>query len=167
MNATNRRNFIQQTAFATAAATLAPSLHAADANRKLMLGLIGPGGMGMNHLRLLLAAKDVEVAWVCDPDENRASQAAGAVEKSSGKRPQTAKDLRRVLDDRAVDAVFIATPDHWHAPASILAVDAGKHVYVEKPVSHNIREGRLLVEAARRNRRVLQVGTQTRSATHA
>jgi len=163
---TNRRDFIQRTALATAAVGLAPSLHAADANHKLVLGLIGPGGMGMNHLRALLTYTDVEVAWICDADENRTAQAASAVEKSSGKRPQTARDMRRVFEDKAVDAVFIATPDHWHAPASLLAVEAGKHVYVEKPISHNIREGRLLAEAARRNKRAVQVGTQSRSAEH-
>ena len=74
--------------------------------------------------------------------------------------------MRHVLDDKSVDAVWIATPDHWHAPATILACDAGKHVYVEKPCSHNIREGRLMIEAARRNKRVVQVGTQSRSTAH-
>jgi predicted dehydrogenase len=168
MKTTNRRSFIQQSALATAAVTIAgaPSLHAADANRKLVVGIIGPGGMGMNHLRSLITYKDVEVTYVCDADESRANQAAGAVERGLGKRPQVVKDMRRVLEDKTVDAVFIAAPDHWHTPASILAVDAGKHVYVEKPVSHNIREGRLLVEAARRNKRVVQVGTQSRSAEH-
>jgi len=168
MKTTNRRSFIQQSALATAAVTIAgaPSLHAADANRKLVLGMIGPGGMGMNHLRSLITYKDVEITYVCDADENRANQAASAEEKGLGKRPQVVKDMRRILEDKTVDAVFIATPDHWHAPASILAVDAGKHVYVEKPVSHNIREGRLLVDAARRNKRVVQVGTQSRSAEH-
>ena len=166
MKATNRRAFIQHTAMATAAVGLGPSLHAADANNKIVIGLIGPGGMGMNHLRALLTYQDVEVAYVCDVDENHASQAASSVEKASGKRPKTVKDMRRVFEDKSVDAVFIATPDHWHAPASILAVDAGKHVYVEKPISHNIREGRLLAEAARRTKRAVQVGTQSRSAAH-
>jgi predicted dehydrogenase len=168
MKATNRRNFIQRTTLATAAISVAgaPSLHAADANEKIVLGIIGPGGMGMNHLRSLITYKDVEVAYVCDVDENRANQAASAVEKSSGKRPRVVKDMRRVFEDKSVDAVFIATPDHWHAPASMLALEGGKHVYVEKPVSHNIREGRLLVDAARRHKRVLQVGTQSRSAAH-
>lgn len=168
MKNTSRRDFIQQSALVTTAVTLAgaASLHAADANRKLVLGIIGPGGMGMNHVRSLITYKDVEISYVCDPDENRAGQAAVAVEKALGRRPQTVKDMRRILEDKAVDAVFIATPDHWHSPASVLAVDAGKHVYVEKPVSHNIREGRLLVEAARRNKRAVQVGTQSRSAAH-
>src|SRR5205085_11805967 len=80
--------------------------------------------------------------------------------------PKQTRDLREVLADKSVDAVIVATPDHWHAPATILACDAGKHVYVEKPASHNLREGRLMVEAARRHRRVVQVGTQSRSVPH-
>ena len=166
MKTPNRRDFLQQTALATAAVSVAPSLHAADANNKLVVAMIGPGGMGMNHLRVLSGYQDVQIAYVCDADQNRANQAASTVEKSSGKRPQAVADMRRVFADKSVDAVFIATPDHWHAPASILALDAGKHVYVEKPIAHNIREGRLLVEAARRNQRVVQVGTQSRSAAH-
>src|SRR6185295_616209 len=154
MKTTNRRHFIQQTALATAVVSVAPSLHAADANNKLVIAMIGPGGMGMNHLRALIGYKDVEVACVCDADQTRADQAASAVEKSSGKRPKVVNDMRRVFEDKSIDAVFIATPDHWHAPAGILALDAGKHVYVEKPIAHNIREGRLLVDAARRARKV-------------
>jgi predicted dehydrogenase len=168
MKTTNRRSFIQQSALATAAVTIAgaQSLHAASPNAKLVVAVIGPGGMGSNHLRNLITYKEVEVAYVCDVDENRLNQATSVVEKSLGKRPHAVKDMHRVFEDKAVDAVFIATPDHWHAPASILALDAGKHVYVEKPIAHNIREGRLLVEAARRNKRVVQVGTQSRSAVH-
>ena len=167
MKTTTRREFIHNTALLAGAATLAtPSLHAAQANEKFILGVIGPGGMGMNHLREFVGYKDVEIAYVCEPDENRLGQAASAVEKASGKRPQTVKDMRRVFEDKAVDAVVIATPDHWHTPAAILAMDAGKHVYVEKPCSHNIREGRLLVEAAQRTKRIVQIGTQSRSADH-
>lgn len=166
MNTTNRRQFLQQTAVLAGAVTIAPSLQAADANNKIILGLIGPGGMGMNHLRALVTYKDVEVAYVCDPDANRRDAAAKLVEKGSGKAPESVKDMREVYDDKAVDAVFIATPDHWHVPASLLALQAGKHVYVEKPCSHNIREGRLLVEAAKRARRIVQIGTQSRSAEH-
>jgi len=90
--------------------------------------------------------------------------AAKLVEKAQGKVPRMDKDLRRVLEDTTVDAVVIATPDHWHAPATLLACEAGKHVYVEKPCSHNLREGRLMVEAARKHNRVVQVGTQSRSS---
>ena len=123
--------------------------------------------MGSNHLNLLVGRSDVTVAYVCDVDANRLAGAAKTVEDATKKAPKAVKDMREVLDDKTVDAVFIATPDHWHAPASILALDHGKHVYVEKPCSHNVREGRLLVEAARRNRKVCQTGTQTRSSRHA
>src|SRR5262249_54128781 len=99
----------------------------------------------------------------CDVDRDRLAEGAALVEKGSGKAPKTVTDLRQILDDRHVDAVFIATPDHWHAPAAILALDAGKHVYVEKPCCHNIREGTLMAQAVKRTGKVLQVGTQSRS----
>ncbi|MCH8923311.1 MAG: Gfo/Idh/MocA family oxidoreductase, partial [Planctomycetes bacterium] len=99
----------------------------------------------------------------CDVDKNRLARAAGLVASASGKKPQATGDLRRVLDEKRIDAVYIATPDHWHAPAAILALDAGKHVYVEKPCCHNIREGRLMTEAVQRSGKQLQVGTQSRS----
>jgi predicted dehydrogenase len=108
----------------------------------------------------------VRVAYVCDADATRLAQAAKMVEEAGHKSPQAVKDLRVVLDDRAVEAVWIATPDHWHAPAAILAAEAKKHVYVEKPCCHNLREGRLMLEAARRNKIVMQVGTQSRSTPH-
>lgn len=163
----HRRDFLKHAAAATAALPLAASYARADgANDRLVLGVIGPGGMGSAHVRTLLQRKDVSIAWVCDVDENRLAAAAKAVE-AGGSAPKTTKDMRAVYDQKDVDAVFIATPDHWHSPAAILACDAGKHVYVEKPCSHNIREGRLLVDAARRNKKVVQTGTQTRSSKHA
>jgi predicted dehydrogenase len=158
-----RRTFLKQTALGATALALGTSPSHAE-SKKLVLGMIGPGGMGMNHLRMLAARKDVEVAYVCDPDQNRLANAARDVESKSGQAPKAVKDLRQVLDDKNVDAVFIATPDHWHAPAAILALDAGKHVYVEKPCSHNIREGRLMADAVKRSGKCLQVGTQTRSS---
>ncbi len=163
---TSRRHFIQRTAILAGAATFtaAPSLNAAGAANRVRLAIIGPGGMGMNHLRALAANTAVEITCVCDPDQKRRDAAAEQAGKIAGKAPKAVKDMRRVFEDKDVDAVVIATPDHWHAPASILALDAGKHVYVEKPCSHNVREGRLLVEAARRAKRVVQIGTQSRSA---
>jgi predicted dehydrogenase len=131
--------------------------------RKVVVGMIGPGGMGTGHLRLLSARKDVEVAYVCDPDRTRLAAAAQLVESNSGQAPKAVEDMRRVFENPRVEAVFIATPDHWHAPAAILALAAGKHVYVEKPCCHNIREGRLMVEAVKRSGKQLQVGTQSRS----
>ena len=178
MQNTQRRTFLQQAALATAglaveqASSLAQAqdrVQSAQAGTlvlrgdKLKLGLIGIGGMGSSHLGHLAPRKDVEIAYVCDVDQTRLAAAAKAVESASSKAPQAVKDMRTVLDDKTVDAVFIATPDHWHAPAAILALDAGKHVYVEKPCCHNIREGRLMVEAAKRTGKLLQVGTQSRS----
>jgi predicted dehydrogenase len=163
MPTTRRRTFLKGTGMAVAATALGVSAARAEQPQKLVVGLIGPGGMGSNHLRLLAARKDVEVAYVCDVDQGRLANASKTVESATKKAPKAVKDLRGVLDDKKVDAVFIATPDHWHAPATLLALDAGKHVYVEKPCCHNIREGRLMIEAVKRTGKVLQVGTQTRS----
>ena len=163
----HRRDFLKHAAAGTAAVSLAASYARTEgANDRLVLGVIGPGGMGSNHVRALVQRKDVSIAWVCDVDANRLAAAAKAVE-AGGTPPKVTKDMRAVYDQKDVDAVFIATPDHWHAPAAVLACDAGKHVYVEKPCSHNIREGRLLVDAARRNKKIVQTGTQTRSSKHA
>jgi predicted dehydrogenase len=171
MNTTTRRHFLQHTATFSAGAValgLSPRVRAAEsgANNKIVLALIGPGGMGTNLLKSFAAQPDVVIASVCDPDSARAGAAAQITEQISGKRPKTEKDLRRVLEDKSIDGVVIATPDHWHAPATILACEAGKHVYVEKPCSHNIREGRLMVAAARRYNRIVQVGTQSRGTAH-
>ncbi|MBL8814798.1 MAG: Gfo/Idh/MocA family oxidoreductase [Planctomyces sp.] len=158
-----RRRFLQST-LVGAAAAYTGKLRAAgrSSSDQIVLGLIGPGGMGMNHVRELCKRTDVTIAAVCDVDSQRAGAAAEEVAKSRPK-PRIESDLRKVLDDPEIDAVFIATPDHWHAPASILALDAGKHVYVEKPCCHNIREGRLMADAVERSGKLLQVGTQSRS----
>jgi predicted dehydrogenase len=166
MSKTNRRVFLKTSTALAAASALPWSLRAQGANDRVVLGVIGPGGMGMNLLRSFVTQPDVTIAWVCDPDRDRAASAAREVEQAGQKRPREVQDLRRVLENKDVDAVIIATPDHWHAPATILACDAGKHVYVEKPCSHNIREGRLMIEAARRTKRIVQTGTQSRSTEH-
>ncbi len=139
-----------------------PAVPAAEGER-LVVGLIGPGGMGSNHLNLLAKRPDVELAYVCDVDQTRLATAVKKVETVAKYTPKATQDLREVLADKRVDAVFIATPDHWHGPAAILALDAGKHVYVEKPCCHNIREGRLMADAVARSGKQLQVGTQSRS----
>jgi predicted dehydrogenase len=158
-----RRRFLQSSVVTSAALATAASARA-DAGQKVIVGVIGPGGMGTNHLSLLGVRKDVEIAYVCDVDTRRLEAAVKVVEKATGKAPRAVKDMRTVYEDKTVDAVFITTPDHWHTPAALLALKAGKHVYVEKPCSHNVREGRLLVDAATRNKVVVQVGTQSRSA---
>jgi predicted dehydrogenase len=169
MKNTNRRQFLKQAGAAlggAAAVGMVPSINAAGANERIVVGVIGPGGMGTNLLKSFSGMKDVAVARVCDADKSRMAAALKTVESISGHAPQPDKDMRRTFEDNAVDAVVIATPDHWHAPATILACEAGKHVYVEKPCSHNIREGRLMVDAARRHKRIVQVGTQSRSTEH-
>jgi len=158
MTPLHRREFLAAIVAAPAAAS------AFQANDRITVGVIGCGGMGSSHAKTLAGRKDVAVACVCDPDRNRANAAAKSVEGASGRAPKAVQDLRAILEDKSVEAVWIATCDHWHAPAAILAADAGKHVYVEKPCSHNLREGRLMIESARRNGKVMQVGTQRRSS---
>lgn len=160
---TPRRSFLKQAGTSAVVASAAGALHAASVSDRLRIGVIGPGGMGMNHVRNLARRDDVQIAAVCDVDSNRLGTAAAHVASETRRRPTATGDMRKILDDPSVDAVLIATPDHWHAPAAILALDAGKHVYVEKPCCHNVREGRLMIDAVQRSGKVLQVGTQSRS----
>ena len=121
--------------------------------------LIGCGGRGQTLIDAFAKLPDVRFKWLCEVDESRRN----AAQRRLGNEVRATGDLRHVLEDEEVNTVIIATPDHWHAPAAILACEAGNHVYVEKPCSHTVREGRLLVEAARRNNSVVQHGTQVRS----
>ena len=162
-NSTNRRVFLQDASAAALLVAAASTTLNAAPNDKLNVAVIGTGGMGTGHVRALSARTDVNLTWLCDVDSKRLATAAEVVNQAKGKAPQTTKDLRQVLADKSIDAVWIATPDHWHTPAALLALEAGKHVYVEKPCSHNVREGRLLVDAAKRTGKVVQVGTQSRS----
>ncbi len=161
-NGKNRRTFLLQSGAGLAAAASAGA-GASPKAETVVVGAIGVGGQGLNLLRRFASLPGVEIAYVCDPDDTRRAAAATAVRLVTGKAPKAVKDLREVLDEKSVDAVSVATPDHWHAPAAVLACDAGKNVYVEKPCSHNVREGRLLVEAAGRSGKVVQHGTQSRS----
>ena len=159
MNEQTRRSFLTHTAAVTAGAVAASCgrpLSATGASDTLRLGLIGSGGRGSGLAQAF--AEIAQIAYVCDPDE---SQRGRVKDKVSAER--AVGDFRRVLDDKTIDGVVIATPDHWHAPIAIMACEAGKHVYVEKPQSHNFRESRLLVDAARRHQVVVQQGTQSRS----
>lgn len=160
----NRREFLTLTSAGLLAASAIGTTQAApkSANDKLVVGLIGCGGRGNHDAGLFRKTANVEVAYVSDVDDNRRAATAKAFDIPSNR---AVADLRRMLDDKSVDAVCIATPDHWHSIAAILACDAGKHVYVEKPISHNIREGRLLVEASARNKTLVQHGTQSRSTS--
>ena len=154
----HRRSFL-----GAAAAGLAATRARVAAADKVNVGMIGVGGRGRGLLGVYASLPDVNVTHLCDADQASLERADQVIAKAGARKPQTTNDMRHLLDDKEVDAVVVATPDHWHAPATILACDAGKDVYVEKPASHNIREGRLMVDAARRNRRIVQVGTQSRS----
>jgi len=136
---------------------------AVAASDKVTICLMGVGGRGKTMAQWFGALPDVRIPFICDVDQNVVGPAMKMVTESQGKAPELISDIRRVLDDKSVDAIVMATPLHWHAPGAILACNAGKDVYVEKPASHNIREGRLMVEAARRNKRVVQMGIQSRS----
>src|SRR5688572_27887276 len=164
MKTTSRRNFLKNTGLFVAAASVARAAN--SPSDRIVLGFVGPGGQGMNLLQSFGGMKDVAIAAVCDVDRRRAESAANQASKLTGQAPKILKDMRELFAQPDIDAVVIATPDHWHAPATILACDSGKHVYVEKPCSHNIREGRLMLEAARRNKRIVQTGTQSHSAPH-
>jgi predicted dehydrogenase len=156
-------------AAAAAAAGLAPQFAEAQeeapasANETLRHAVIGCRIRGRVHAKEFAGKPGVEVAYVCDPDRALAEELAAAVEQQQGRRPHAVQDLRQVFDDASVDTVSIAAPNHWHALAAIWAMQAGKDVYVEKPVSHNVSEGRRMVQVARKTGRICQGGTQNRS----
>ncbi|MDA1213038.1 MAG: Gfo/Idh/MocA family oxidoreductase [Planctomycetota bacterium] len=167
-----RRTFLEDSLFAAAAAALAsqplirPSvLYGDESSDVLRVAVVGLNGRGTAHIGQFGNRKDCVVAAVVDPDELIANKRADEIQASKGKRPAVYADLRQCFDDKSIDIVSIATPNHWHALAAIWAVQAGKDVYVEKPVSHNVSEGRRIVEAGRKYKRVVQTGTQSRSNT--
>jgi len=162
----HRRTFLKQVSAAAGFAALGGfKILRADQSpsRKLLLGVMGCNGRGMAHIAEFLAVPDVEIAYVCDVDNRAIEKGVAAVAKKQSRKPQGVKDFRRMLEDKDVDAISIATPNHWHAPATILACAAGKHVYVEKPGSHNPHEAQTMVAAARKHQRVVQMGNQRRS----
>jgi predicted dehydrogenase len=161
----SRRSFLARTSAITAGLSFAGplSLRAQGANEKVRVAVIGCNGRGMDHIAGFLASPNAEIAYICDVDSKVMDKGVAAVEKKQGHKPRGVQDFRRALEDKQVDAVSIATPDHWHTPAAILACAAGKHVYLEKPGSHNAHESQLLVKAARKHKRVVQMGNQRRS----
>ena len=138
---------------------------AASPNNKIVIGTIGCGGRGQSLTKGFLKRDDVEIAYLCEVDSKRRGLAdlMDLIQSERNQAPKLVDDLRRVLDDKEVDAVVIATNDHWHALATIWACQNHKDVYVEKPPSHDIWEGRKMVEAARKYKRVVQCGLQNRS----
>jgi predicted dehydrogenase len=172
----SRRRFLRDSLGAAGVAALAaPTARAAStdavagANDRIRIGLIGCGGQGRSNLKDFVKVKNVECVALCDVDDAQIAKTQSEILDAPGveQKPALAtRDFRRVLDAKDVDAVIVATPDHWHALPTILACQAGKDVYVEKPLSVCIAEGRAMVTAARKHARVVQMGTQQRSATH-
>ncbi len=173
MTAVNRRTFLTTSAASIASLSALSYARAADGpNEKVTLAILGigstvPGSVGGRGRQLtppFAGFKDVDIAYLCDIDDSFFPFGQKLLAERQRPEARTEKDLRRVLEDKNVDAVVVALPDHWHALATIWACQAGKHVYCEKPASHNLIEGRRMVEAARKYNRVVQLGTQSRSS---
>ncbi len=163
----NRRHFLQASASTLAGLSARTAAGAADRpNERIVLAVMGLRNRGRDLVRGFADLENVEIAYLCEVDDNVVAPSLKELDKRQKKTPRVEKDVRRVLQDKDVTALAIAAPDHWHALATIWACQAGKHVYVEKPISHNLIEGRRMVEAARKYDRVVQVGTQRRSAAH-
>ena len=164
----NRRKFLKSSAVASGAFLTAGTLSSfgnESANDRVRIAVAGLNGRGRNHIDAWAAARNVEVAYLIDPDSKvLASGMARLNDKTKGRtKVKGVADIRMALDDRSVDAISIATPNHWHSLMTIWAAQAGKHVYVEKPISHDIAEGRVVVEAQKKYGVVIQHGTQRRS----
>ncbi|HEY4654628.1 MAG TPA: Gfo/Idh/MocA family oxidoreductase [Cyclobacteriaceae bacterium] len=162
-----RRTFIKNSAGAGLGLAVAPMIipsSAFGANDRIRAAVLGVNGRGKSHINGLMSQENVEVAVLCDPDANVSGERAKEFQEKYGKKVRTEQDLRRVFDDKNIDAITIAMPNHWHALATIWACQAGKDVYVEKPGAHNIFEGRKMVEAARKYNRIVQHGVQLRSS---
>jgi predicted dehydrogenase len=166
-----RREFLD--ALAIGAAGLAAGTTAKSyarilgSNERLNFAVFGLNGRGYAHLSSLKANRSAaRISHVCDVDGNILNKFANAVQKETGEIPAAEKDFRKVLESKEVDAITIATPDHWHAPMAIAGLQAGKHVYLEKPCSHNPAEGEMLIQAQQKYRRLVQMGNQQRSSPH-
>ena len=166
-----RRKFIDTVALSAAGMAIGSTAKSygqiVGSNDRLNFAVIGLNGRGYAHLSSLKANRNAaRISYVCDVDSNILQKFADSTQKEMGEAPRTEKDFRKILEQKDVDAVTIATPDHWHTPIAIAALQAGKHVYVEKPCSHNPAEGQLLVQAQRKYQKLVQMGTQQRSSPH-
>ena len=166
----DRRDFVKQTTVAglgvLATRTVSPRKRQSKSpNETVRVAVIGVNSRGVVHAQNFSRLPHSEVAYICDVDSNVIKKGLDAA-KSQTKAPRTERDFRRILEDKDVDAISIAAPDHWHAPMTLLALHAGKHVYVEKPSGHDPHEDELLMQAARKYERRIQLGTQARSGPH-
>src|SRR5215813_13238306 len=163
----NRRQFLKTTAAASAAFNAVPLFGAgAEPGRKYRTALIGSGWWGKNILKEAMASARVKVIALCDVDANKLEVAADQVNDLSGDQPKSYKDYRELLEKEKPELVIIASPDHWHALHTIAALQAGAHVFVEKPTGHTVNESRAMLRAARASGRVVQVGLHRRIGPH-
>jgi predicted dehydrogenase len=175
-NFINRRDFLKQTGKAgfglslltwlgsrRTATARAASPRAIGANGKIVAAVVGTNGRGLAHVACLTGLPGTEIAYICDVEDKALAKGVKATGRHQKTEPKGVKDFRKILEDKSVDVITIATPDHWHAPMAILALAAGKHVYVEKPCSHNPNEGELLIRAVNNCKNVCQMGNQRRS----
>ena len=170
MDIFNRREFINRSAIIAAAAAAGSSVSADEKpapvkaqTDKLRVAVVGVNGRGMSHVSGFLGKNNCEITTVCDCDEAVVGRAMKAIEGKQGKAPKYEKDIRKVIADKDIDVVSIATPNHWHALMAVWAMENGKDVYCEKPATHNVHEGAIMLAAARKYKRICQVGTQSRS----
>jgi predicted dehydrogenase len=167
MSGIGRRDFLKHTVAAAAVASSAGiSINARGANDKIVVGIMGIRGRGSYLGPEFAKQNNVEVKYLADIDSTLFDSRSKAIAGITGNTPECVQDFRRMLDDPEVDAIVMATPDHWHALGTILACQAGKHVFVEKPTSHSIWESRKMIEAARKYKKIVQVGAQNRSAEY-
>jgi predicted dehydrogenase len=157
----NRRHFIMSTAVITAGAAVRGL---ASPNDTVRVGVVGCGGRGSSHVSAWSSMPNVELAALCDVDESHIADKLKGLETKGAKKPATYVDVRKMLEDKNIDAISIASPNHWHTLQTIWAVQAGKDVYVEKPCSHNVFESQQIVAAARKYDRIVQQGSQSRSS---
>ena len=160
MSSITRRTFFQGAALAASATQVI------GANDRIRLGLVGLGGRGMNHLEFYLQISDAQIVGLCDVNQAARERAQAGLSKANSGKASEFNDMREMFENKDIDAVSIATPNHWHALSAIWAVEHGKDVYVEKPASHNIYEGTRMIETARKHKRMVQVGSQSRTVPH-
>jgi len=163
MSDVTRRNFLQTSAGAVAATSLLSNTSRADVNGKIRVAVLGVNGRGRTHIKAIGDIEGADVVLLCDPDKQLLAKRAAEFEKKYGRKVETETDMRKVFDRDDIDVVTVATPNHWHSLATIWACQAGKDVYVEKPGSHNLFEGRKMIEAAHKYKRIVQHGVQLRS----
>ncbi|MEM7475762.1 MAG: Gfo/Idh/MocA family oxidoreductase [Planctomycetota bacterium] len=164
-----RRQFIRNSVATGAAAALVSgrAVHSQEESKssdEMSAAIIGCGGRGGTHIGEMLKANGVTITHICDIDEGTGNSRASMIAEKQGSRPKFETDLRSILDEKSVDVVTMATPNHWHALGGVWAMQAGKHAYIEKPVCHNVAEGSALIATARKYNRMCQVGTQCRSS---